>query len=110
MKTLKLNHELAEMVRKGIKTSTWRIYDDKDIRVNDQVALVDKVVPTDPTTWQTIGVVRINEVVEKRLGDIQKTDFEGNESFSSQEEMVQTYQKYYGPEVSLDTPIKMIYF
>jgi len=33
MKTLKLEHELALLVEQGIKTSTWRLYDDKDLSV-----------------------------------------------------------------------------
>ena len=110
MKTLKLTHELAEMVRKGTKTATWRIYDDKDIRVNDKVELIDKVVPSDPATWQSIGVVRVTLVIEKRLGDVTESDFDGHEPFASQEEMLKAYQKYYGPEVTLDTPVKMIHF
>jgi ribonuclease HI len=49
-------------------------------------------------------------VVEKRLRDITAADFTGHEQFSSPEEMLKTYQSYYGPQVSLETPIKMIHF
>jgi ribonuclease HI len=110
MKTLKLDHSLAEMVRRGDKTATWRIYDDKDIKVNDEVELLDKVDPQNPETWTPVGVVRIDMVIEKRLGDITKADFDGHEQFISREEMLRTYQEYYGPQVTFETPIKMIHF
>jgi ASC-1-like (ASCH) protein len=45
MKTLKLDHELANLVRKGVKTSTWRIFDDKNISVGDDIRFIDKVNP-----------------------------------------------------------------
>jgi len=110
MKSLKLDHELADLVRRGEKTSTWRIYDDKDISVNDLISLIDKVEPQDPSTWVTLGIAKVNAVIEKRLGDITSTDYAGHETFSSPTAMLETYQKYYGPQVARDTPIKMIHF
>ena len=110
MKTLKLEHELAGMVRSGEKTATWRMYDDKDLHVNDIVQLIDKVDRTNPETWQEMGAARIDLIVEKRLGELTEADYDGHEKFPSTEEMVKTYQKYYGPQVIADTPIKMIHF
>lgn len=110
MKTLKLDHHLAQLVLKGEKTSTTRLYDDKDLSVNDDVKLLDKVDPSNPATWKIIGVAHINEVVQKRLGELQSDDFVGNESFASQHAMLQAYRTYYGPQVDLATPIKIIRF
>lgn len=110
MKTLKLDHELADMIRNGTKTSTWRIYDDKDIKVNDRVELIDKADPKDSSTWHALGEARIDMVIEKRLGEVTKADFEGHNAFASRDEMLATYQKYYGPQVDFETPIKMIHF
>ncbi|HEX8763182.1 MAG TPA: reverse transcriptase-like protein [Candidatus Saccharimonadales bacterium] len=109
MKTLKLDHELANLIRAGKKTSTWRIFDDKDLRVNDDVELVDKVDASDPTSWNVFSTARIDRVIEKRIGDIVESDFEG-EKYVSLNEMLQTYRNYYGPNVTLKTPIKMIHF
>ena len=110
MKKLKLDHELAGLVLRGEKTSTWRIFDDKDLSVGDRVVLIDKVDPARPETWKNIGVATIHKVVQKRLGDIEEADFEGHEKFVSPEEMLATYQKYYGSDVTLDTPVKMLHF
>ena len=110
MKKLKFSHDLAMLVRQGSKTATWRIYDDKGLAVNDRVELIDKVDPQNPATWVVIGEARINRIVEKRLGDIEPSDFDGHETFESNEEMLERYQSYYGPQVDLQTPIKMIHF
>ncbi len=110
MKTLKLDHKLAELIRSGQKTSTWRLYDDKDISVNDDIELLDKVDPQDPGTWSSVGTARVDRVVEKRLGDVSDADFEGHEAFLSREDMLKTYRFYYGPQVTYETPIKMIHF
>jgi len=110
MKKLKLDHELAELVLNGEKWSTWRLFDDKDLSVNDEVELIDKVQPDNPETWQSIGVAVINRIIEKRLGDIGETDMDGSEGFTSRDDMLRTYQRYYGPNVTFDTPVKMVHF
>jgi ribonuclease HI len=110
MKRLKFEHQLAELIRQGKKTSTWRLYDDKDLSVGDVVELIDKVDPQNPATWTVASKAEIRTVIEKRLGMITEEDFAGHEDFNSREEMLQAYQKYYGPQVTLDTPVKIIQF
>jgi len=110
MKTLKLDHDLAIQVIQGIKTSTWRLYDDKDLSVNDQVLFIDKVKPNNPETWVQIGTGQINTVIQKRLGDITDEDFDGHEKFTTKQHMLETYQAYYGPQVTFDTPVKIVRF
>ncbi len=110
MKKLKLEHEWARLVLAGEKTTTWRLFDDKDLSVNDQVELIDKVVPDRPETWQAIGTATITSVLEKRLGDVGAADTDGQEQYATPEQMLQTYQGYYGPNVGWDTLVKIIHF
>jgi len=110
MKSIKFNHDLAMMVRDGSKTATWRIYDDKNISVNDEIELIDKVDPQNPSSWTALGYARVDRIIEKRLGDITDVDYEGHETFETPEAMLEQYQAYYGPEVTLQTPVKMIHF
>lgn len=110
MKKLKLDHELAQMVLAGAKTSTWRLFDDKGLTVNDLLVLVDKVDPERPQTWRVIGTARINRIIEKRLGDIQVEDYDGHEAHESPESRLRAYQSYYGERVTWDTPVKMVHF
>ena len=110
MKQLKFNHDLAELIRLGTKTSTFRMYDDKDLSVNDSVELLDKVDPDNPATWVPIGKARIDRILEKRLGEVDEVDLKKHESFNSREEMLRTYRSYYGEQVTFDTPIKVVEF
>lgn len=110
MKKLKFEHRLAEMVLAGTKTSTWRLYDDKNLQVNDKVELIDKVETGHPQSWRPIGKARIDVIIEKRLGELSEGDFVGHETFASRDEMLRTYQDYYGPQVTFNTPVKIIHF
>lgn len=110
MKTLKFEHNLAQLILKGKKVSTWRLYDDKDLTVNDDIRIIDKVDSNDPNTWEIIGTAKITEIIEKRLQDVTEENMTGHELFATKKEMVKTYQKYYGSQVSGATPVKIIYF
>lgn len=110
MKSLKLDHGLAEQVLAGTKTSTWRLFDDKDLSVNDEVRLIDKVDPERPEAWRVIGVAVINQVVQKRLGDIGSEDMDGHNTYNSSDEILADLQKYYGSDVTLATTVKIIHF
>ncbi|CAN5388710.1 hypothetical protein BH09PAT4_BH09PAT4_08500 [soil metagenome] len=110
MKSLKLDHQLANDVRTGKKTSTWRLFDDKDLSVNDRITLIDKVDPHNHDTWLAFGEAVIDRVVEKRLGEIGKDDYDGHAMYASNEEIIKTYRDYYGSSVSTKTPVKIIHF
>jgi ribonuclease HI len=110
LKSLKLDHELAKQVISGEKTSTWRLKDDKNISVNDEIELIDKVDPEKPETWIKFGLAKVNTVTEKRLGDLGPEDYNGHEYFESQDAMLAQFKKYYGDDISLESPVKMIDF
>jgi ribonuclease HI len=110
VKTLKFDHNLAQLILQGEKTSTWRLYDDKDISVDDTIKIIDKVEPDNPESWEVVGQGHVNEVTEKRLGDVTPKDIAGHESFDTKEEMLRTYKQYYGERVTLDTAVKIINF
>lgn len=110
MKKLKLEHEIAERVLQGEQWSTWRLFDDKDLSVNDEVLLIDKVQPHNPETWHPIGTAVISKIIEKRLGDISSTDAEGQASIPSSDDLLEWFKQYYGPTVTLATPVKMVHF
>lgn len=110
MKTLKFDHNLAQLIAEGRKNSTWRLYDDKDLSVDDEIRIVDKINPKDPDSWRVIGHGKVSEVVEKRLGEVTQKDMGGHETYASQDAMLTTYKGYYGDRVTLDTPVKIIFF
>jgi ribonuclease HI len=110
MKTLKFVHGLAEDIRKGIKTTTWRVNDTQDISVNDEVELIDEVDRDDPATWQVIGTATVDKVIEKRLGDVTRDDMQGHETFDSRDDMLRAYRRYAGSEVTFRSPVKIVHF
>ena len=110
MKTLKVSHKVAQLIVSGQKHTTWRVNDEKNLSVNDEVNIVDKVDPENPASWLTIGVAYINTIVEKRLEEIAPGDLGPGEDFSSKEEMLKTFRLYYGSDVTFHTPVKVLSF
>lgn len=110
MKTLKFDHEFAQQIASGNKTATWRLYDDKDLSVNDQIRIIDKVNPSDPSSWVLIGQGQVREIIEKKLADVTPADMAGHEVFGSKDEMLEVYRRRYGQRVNLDVPVKIVYF
>jgi len=106
MKTLKFAPHLVPLVLSGEKTSTWRLFDDKDLRVGDELSFVNK------ENDEEFAKVLITTVCEKRLDDVTAEDEvrEGHEQYVSAEERLQTFRGYYGDRVTPDTMVKMLQF
>jgi hypothetical protein len=104
MKTLKFRHHLAQEILAGTKTVTWRLFDDKNLQLGDKLELIDC------ESKEIFANAEIINIREKKLGEIEEKDFKGHEKFESEEEMLETYQEYYGDKVSEDTVVKIIKF
>jgi len=104
MKTLKFTPELCRQILEGIKTSTWRLFDDKDLQEADLLTLLNT------ETLEPIGTATITKLYTKTLGTLEEADWEGHERFASEEEMYTTYRQYYGDKVTEDTKVKIISF
>jgi ribonuclease HI len=109
MKTLKLRHRRAEQILSGEMSSSWRMFDDKDMTVNDELRVVDQVDEEHPDTWRVIGTAHIDKIVEKLPRDLSAEEL-AEHNYSSLDEMLTTYRGYYGENVAATTPLKMIYF
>jgi hypothetical protein len=105
MKTIKFRPALAQLIIEGKKTTTWRLFDDKDLQAGDVVELVN---------WETkevFGHAVIAEVDEKKIKDLDDRDWEGHERFSSDEEMYDAYREYYpGKDIGPNTLVKILHF
>src|SRR3990167_5483571 len=110
MKSLKFDHENVGLIQSGQKHITWRIDDDKDLKVGDVVAVVDKLNPNSALSWKAIGTGQINSITEKRIGDLTDSDKKEHGGFATAGNMLPTLRKYYGQHVSEETPIKIINF
>lgn len=109
MKNIKLEHSIAEFIRTQPKPVVWRLYDDQRLVVGDDLELIDKRNPQDPTTWQSMGVTAVAAITEKRLRDF--TDTERREVFGleAMDDILRLLQREYGPQVTEATPIRIMY-
>lgn len=104
MKTLKFMPNLVPLILSGAKKCTWRLFDDKDLKKEDKLILINK------ETGIEFAKAVITKVKEKRLGDLNDSDYDGHERFENEEKMYETYKSYYGDKVTSDTIIKIIDF
>ncbi len=92
------------LVLSGVKDSTWRLFDDKDLKEGDRLTLINK------DTGNEFGKAVIISTREKKLGDLEESDFEGHEKFESEAKMYEAYRSYYGDKVNSDSLVKIIKF
>ncbi len=105
MKSLKFRDFLVPLVLSGEKTATWRLFDDKNLQVGDELEFINS------NTAEKFGEGIITAVREKTLGTLVDADFEGHEKFESEQSMYEHYQMYYkDKEVGPDTVLKIITF
>ncbi len=104
MKILKFAPKLVPLVLSGEKTSTWRMFDETDFQIGDQVSFVGG--------GKEFARAEILTVREKRLGDITSEDeiIDGHEQFGSDEERLETYRGYYGERVTPDSLVRIMKF
>jgi len=104
MKSLKFTPELVSKIISGEKTSTWRLFDDKDLKVNDSLLFLNKA------NGEQFGTAVITSIKIKTLGTLSEEDWEGHERFASEDEMYNTYRKYYGDKVGPNSEVKILKF
>ena len=104
MKKIKFYPELAELIRAGKKSTTWRLFDDKNTQKGDQLTF------TVTGTGEVFGEAVITDMQVRTLGTLTDEDWDGHERFSSPEEMYTTYQGYYDREVDENTEVKILKF
>ena len=104
MKTLKFKDFKARWILGGVKTATMRLFDDKDLKVGDELELINS------DSGEAFSRATITDVLYKKLEEIDDVDLDGHEKWNSKDEMLQSLIKYYGDKVNLDTMVKVIKF
>lgn len=92
------------MIVSGEKTSTWRLFDDKDLQVGDNLTF------TVTETGEVFGTAKIESVKFRTLGTLKEEDWIGHERFNSEKEMYDAYKEFYGDKVNADSELKIITF
>jgi hypothetical protein len=103
-KTLKFREYLIDHILNGEKKSTWRLFDDKDLKVGDKISLKN---------WKTgieFASAEIVEIIEKKFIDLNQLDWVGHERYESDEEMYRKLSGYYNRKVTEEDVVKIINF
>ena len=105
MKTLKFAPDLVPLIVSGDKTTTWRLFDDKDLQTGDEIQFINK------ETGEEFGVGKVTWVSIRTLGTLRQEDWAGHEKFVSDEAMINQYRRYYPDQkVDADTLVKVLTF
>ncbi|OGN07970.1 MAG: hypothetical protein A3C61_00900 [Candidatus Yanofskybacteria bacterium RIFCSPHIGHO2_02_FULL_39_10] len=104
MKTLKFKDFKARWIIDGSKTATMRLFDDKDLKVGDDLELINS------DDGNVFAKAVIMDVINKKLAEVDDVDLDGHEKWNNKEEMLESLKKYYGDRVNLDTIVKIIRF
>ena len=105
MKELKFKPHLVDLMKEGKKRTTWRLFDDKDLTVRDELEFINS------ETGEVFGDGEILNMSVKTLGTLSDDDWEGHEKFNSDQEMYDNYKLYYpGEEINENTEVKIIKF
>lgn len=92
------------LVLSGEKTSTWRLWDDKNLTVGDIVDFIDR------GTEQRFATAELVKVSEKPIKDLTAEDQAGHEKHESVQEICETFSRYYKRTVTPDDKMKIIWF
>ena|GEM_PF-1237518 len=104
MKMMKFRKYLSEMILRGEKTTTWRLFDDKNLTKGDRVTFMVK------ETLEPFATAVLTDVRETTLGELTEEDWMGHERFETEQEMYDTYMQYYDRPVDAGTAVKIIRF
>ena len=104
MKQLKFTKELVDLIKDGEKTSTWILYDESDVKVNDEILFVRRpeIVP--------FAKAKVIKVEEKEFKELSEKDKEGHDKYMTNHGRYKTYGSYEGKPVHAETPVKLIKF
>ncbi|MBU2616494.1 MAG: ASCH domain-containing protein [Nanoarchaeota archaeon] len=103
MKTIKFAQPLIPLILSRQKSTTWRINDEKDLTVGETIDLLNAL-------GEKFGQAEILNVKDTKFDDLNSEDKEGHESFLSDEDMYNTYSRYYSFRVVPETKLKIIKF
>lgn len=104
MKRMKFAPNLIPLVLSGKKTSTWRLWDDKNLQTGDVVEFANA------ETNEVFGEAKLTKVLEKPFKDLAENEKEGHEKYKDDNELFNTFEGYYHKPVDKNTIFKIIWF
>ncbi|KKR06489.1 MAG: hypothetical protein UT34_C0001G0530 [candidate division WS6 bacterium GW2011_GWF2_39_15] len=102
-KIVKFTPQLTELIKQGKKTTTWRLFDDKNLSVGDIIILATR----DGENVTNFGKAKIKNITMRTLDTLRPEDYAGHEP---SKDPVGDYKVYYGDKVQPNTEVKIIKF
>lgn len=105
MKKLKFHPQLIPSIFDGTKTSTWRIYDDKNLTQGDELIFVNA------ETLERFATAEITQLKVTTFGKLTAEDLVGHEDYGDIDSVLAAYRNYY-PQHKVDenTELKIVRF
>ncbi len=103
MKIIKFRQHFIPEILNGTKNTTWRLFDDKDLSVGDEIELVEK------ETLSKFGEAKIVSVIEKNIEELLPQELLEH-GYEDVDGMIEGHKLYYGDKVDLKTKVKIIQF
>ena len=104
MKTLKFATPLPTLILNSKKDTTWRLNDDKDLQPSDTITLL-RTETLEPFATAIILWTKLTT-----FNNLTTEDKDGHEPFKDQEEMIDTYKRYYNTAITPKTKLKVVKF
>ncbi len=104
MKKLKFVEELIELVISGEKNTTWRLFDDKELHVNDVLSMINS---EDEREFAKAKIISVKETTFENLSN---EDKKGHEAFENENQMLQKYSEYYSRPIKKHDILKVVRF
>jgi len=104
MKTIRFASNLVPLILDGSKTSTWRLFDDKNLLTGDVIELQEF------GTDKPFARATVTHVVVKKFAELTPQDKLGHEGYVDDADMYKTYSAYYETGVGPSTELKIIRF
>lgn len=95
---------LVPLILNGQKTTTWRLWDDKDLSVGDTLEMRES------KTERHFATATITSVQFLTFRELWAGKMEGHEKYKNEREMYDTYRGYYRRDVGPDTKVKVVEF
>lgn len=103
-KTLKFAPKLVRQILAGEKTSTWRVWDEKNLQAGNTVDFINK------KTLKKFAQAKLIEVKEKKFKDLEEKDYAGHQKYSSLNEILKEFNQFSDRSVTPETLVKIIKF
>ncbi len=103
MKVVKFKKHFISEILSGSKNTTWRLFDDKDLSVGDEIELVEK------ESLSKFGEAKIVDIVNKNIEELSPQELLEH-GYDNVNRMIEGHKLYYGDQVDLKTQVKIIQF